>query len=252
MSDQHIPSGAKMCPLCRKPSLNTDSICKNCGYVYEVSLPPKRQTKDCPRCHTQVTEHVRSCPNCLYDFNTQFVSANSSITRSTPSSAAELPFLSQPSLISQPIQPSLSTVVRKPVSLACVYCGGENTLKVSAAYQAGISSGVTTGISVGGGHVQGGPSFTTVNRTTSLSSNSTGLANVLTPPKKPIMQQPIGFLGASCMGLGAFFAGIGLLGAMSKGSSNSDDAGYDDGDGNFFSSMRCGSDIHLSQSKVRE
>lgn len=152
------------------------------------------QLKACPRCHTSAPVTALYCSQCGHAFRTQFDGAT-------------------------PTQPITSP------SLACTVCGNDQVQKVSAICNAGSWSSNSVGVSLGGGHIQGGPNFGTVGTSVGKTAGVTGLARMLTPPAKP---RPIGSGGcglAVLICLAGMF-GLAALGTLTPGETQSPAGGF--------------------------
>lgn len=94
-------------------------------------------------------------------------------------------------------------------AVVCRACGCLDGQKVSAICQAGSWTSQGSGVSVGVGHVFGGPNFATVGRTHSASISATQLAQVLAPPPMPPVVGSANFFLTALLALPLLLCGAG-------------------------------------------
>lgn len=103
-----------------------------------------------------------------------------------------------------------------PQVLTCPNCAASAGQKLTALCQAGSWSSTSRGVSMGAGHIQGGPNFGTVGVSASASVGATSLAQMLAPPPIPIPRSPTSG-GLVCILIGTVPCGMGVLFLVSGG-----------------------------------
>lgn len=120
--------------------------------------------KLCPQCQQSAELNAQACARCGRVFRTRF----------TPSPDQ-----------TQVVNPAPAYASKFVSVLTCVGCGNHATTKVSALVNSGQWSADTTGVSLGAGHVFGGPNFATVGVNTSNTQGASDLARMLAAPGEP-------------------------------------------------------------------
>jgi hypothetical protein len=185
------------------------------------SSPP---FKFCPACGQKLALHMQQCGRCKVQ--QPLVQATSPQTQSEgftlpsnqpPSGYVSLPssMSAPPKTVTMPAQPSVP-IPTMPLIVPCVNCGNPDVQKVTALYQSGSWTSSASSLSVGGGHVWGGPNFTTVGTTSTKGKGATGIAALLAPPVCPRVPVSLGGVPVALgclmpLGGGALMAALGSL-----------------------------------------
>jgi hypothetical protein len=188
-------------------------------------MQPIHPCKQCPVCRQTSSLHVETCPECGHTFRTKFGPTADPATTNTapgqtqqfsspPASASADPMRTvawaAPQAAAMPA-PVVYSGAPFSVDLRCRQCGNSDTQKLGAVVTRGHWGSDTSSFSVGGGHISGGPDFTTSSVTMASSRSGNDLARMLAPPDRPRSA------GADCLSFGCgapllFFGAIALLG----------------------------------------
>lgn len=220
------------CSHCRGVLTSTARFCPQCGQpVSAAEVPPPAPPAPATaspqewlcRCGASNPANVIACRRCGADPQAADYGGGGQ-----PVYASALHRLLQvgaPQGNPAPPVPAVAPTV--PEDLACPSCGNGSVQRVSAIVHAGSWSGRSSGLSVGLGHISGGPNFETVGTTAARSAGSTALAQLLAPPDKPdteqsperVRMQVLGILAIICFfaamigfSQSSVFSGIGWLG----------------------------------------
>lgn len=135
-----------------------------------MQSPSSQPFKTCPNCQQRLALHMTHCGRC----------GVAQGVPTAPRAAAAFP----PQAVSMPV-PSATPLPAVPLIIPCVTCSNADVQKVTAIYQSGSWTSSSNSLSVGGGHVWGGPNFTTVGTTSTKGQGVTGIAALLAPPVLP-------------------------------------------------------------------
>lgn len=166
--------------------------------------------KVCPKCQQRSVIDAVQCGRCGHQYRTQFAADQTMIVAPQPHPAPHVAPTSPP-VAPHASAPHLYASAPYAYAYRCIVCGNEDIQKVSALFNAGTWAANSVGFSVGGGHIWGGPNFTTADISTTATSGATSLAQALAPPQPP--RQEANYVGCAIAAV-AFLGFIALCSAI--------------------------------------
>lgn len=231
MSDQGQESSPRPPDSCSQCGGGLPSIahfCPHCGQTVNAAAVPRREAVEPPpapaapataspqewlcRCGASNPTNLIACRRCGAN-----PAAADDLEEEQPGYASPLHRLLQvsvPGANPPPEVPAATPPV--PGELACPSCGNAAVQKVSAIVHAGTWSGRSSGLSVGVGHISGGPNLGMAGANATQSAGSTALAQLLAPPDKPDTDQSPERTRILVLGLIAFACVFGALVCLSN------------------------------------